>query len=122
MKTTTLQLLPTTSHGVPSGNYDGSTEDWAGVDQKAANYYGGFGSLQTVAFFLNGFQGKIYIEATLDSEPALDSDWFEVSEFDSSSTTTTQNFSRNITGNFTWIRARVTHFQDGTIQEVTVSY
>jgi hypothetical protein len=122
MKTTTLQLLPTTSYGVPSGNYDGSSEDWAGVDQKAANYYGGFGSLQTVAFFLDGFQGRIKIQATLDSEPALDSDWFEVYHFNSISSPTTQNFSTNIAGNFTWIRARVEDFQAGTIQQVAVSY
>jgi len=122
MKTTTLQLLPTTSYGVPSGNYDGSSQDWAGVDQQAANYYGGFGDLQTVAFFLNGFQGLIRIEATLDSEPALNSDWFEVYHFDSTSSPTTQNFSTNVTGNFTWIRARVEDFDAGTIQEVTVSY
>ena len=70
MKTTTLQLLPTTSYGTPSGNYDGSSQDWSGEDQQAANYYGGFGGLQTVAFFLNNFQGKIKIEATLDSAPA----------------------------------------------------
>lgn len=122
MKTTTLQLLPTTSHGVPSGNYDGSTEDWSGVDQKAANYYGGFGSLQTVAFFLNGFQGKIHIEATLDSEPVLDTDWFSVYDFNSNASPTTQNFSNNVSGNFTWIRARVENFQAGTIQQVAVSY
>lgn len=122
MKTTTLQLLPTTSYGVPSGNYDGSSQDWAGVDQKAANYYGGFGDLQTVAFFLNGFQGLIRIQATLDSEPVSNSDWFEVYEFDSTSAPTTQNFSTNVTGNFTWIRARVEHFEQGTIQQVTLSY
>lgn len=122
MKTTTLQLLPTTSHGVPSGNYDGSSEAWAGADQQAANYYGGFGDLQTVAFFLNGFQGRIRIEATLDSEPVLDADWFEIYDFDSRSSPTTQNFSTNITGNFTWIRAYVSHFDQGTIQQVTLSY
>lgn len=122
MKTTTLQLLPTTSYGVPSGNYDGSSQDWAGVDQQAANYYGGFGDLQTVAFFLNGFQGLIRIEATLDSEPVSDSDWFEVYHFDSTSSPTTQNFSTNVTGNFTWIRARVEDFDQGTITQVTVSY
>lgn len=122
MKTTTLQLLPTTSYGVPSGNYDGSSQDWSGVDQQAANYYGGFGDLQTVAFFLNGFQGLIRIEATLDSEPVSDSDWFEVYHFDSTSSPTTQNFSTNVTGNFTWIRARVEDFDQGTITQVTVSY
>jgi hypothetical protein len=122
MKTTTLQLLPTTTHGTPSGNYDGSSEDWSGVDQQAANYYGGFGGLQTVAFYLNGFQGRIKIEATLDFAPALDADWFKVYEFDSTSSATTNNFSTNITGNFTWIRANVEEFSAGTITKLMLSY
>jgi hypothetical protein len=122
MKTTTLQLLPTTSYGTPSGNYDGSSQDWSGEDQQAANYYGGFGGLQTVAFFLNNFQGKIKIEATLDSEPALDTDWFKVYEFDSTSSATTNNFSTNITGNFTWMRANVEDFSQGTITKLMLSY
>lgn len=122
MKTTTLQLLPTTSLGTPSGNYDGSSLDWSGVEQKAANYYGGFGGLQTIAFFLNGFQGRIKIEATLESLPSSDSDWFQVDLFNSDSTETTSNFSHNLSGNFTWVRARVENFQAGTITKVTMSY
>lgn len=122
MKTTTLQLLPTTTYGTPSGNYDGSSEDWSGVDQPAANYYGGFGGLQTVAFYLLGFQGKIKIEATLESQPDADADWFRVYEFDSNSSPTTNNFSTNITGNFTWIRANVEDFSAGTITSVMLSY
>jgi hypothetical protein len=122
MKTTTLQLLPTTTYGTPSGNYDGSSEDWSGDQQKAADYYGGFGQLQTVAFYLNGFQGRIKIEATLDSVPAVDADWFKVYEFNSNSSPTTNNFSTNITGNFTWIRANVEEFSAGTISKVYMSY
>jgi hypothetical protein len=122
MKTTTLQLLPTTTYGTPSGNYDGSSEDWSGDQQKAADYYGGFGQLQTIAFYLSGFQGKIKIEATLDSVPAVDADWFKVYEFDSTSSPTTNNFSTNITGNFTWIRANVEEFSAGTITKVYMSY
>ena len=122
MKTTTVQLLPTTTYGTPSGNYDGSSLDWSGDDQKAANYYGGFGQLQTVAFYLLNFQGLIRIEATLESEPTVDADWFKVNEFDSSSLVTTNNFSVNITGNFTWIRANVIGFEAGTITKVTMSY
>jgi len=122
MKTTTLQLLPTTTYGTPSGNYDGSSQDFDGVIQQAANYYGGFGTLQTVAFFLSGFQGRIRIQATLESQPVGDSAWFEVDDFDSRSSPTTQNFSQNITGNFTWIRARVEEFDAGTISKVMLSY
>lgn len=124
MKTTTLQLLPTTSYGTPSGNYDGSSQDFAGVPQKAANYYGGFGSLQTIAFFLENFSGIIRIEASLESSPSTDQDWFRVDELNSidDSSLTTINVSRNITGNFTWIRAKVLDFNNGTIFKVMMSY
>jgi len=122
MKTTTLQLLPTTTYGTPSGNYDGSSEDWSGVKQQAANYYGGFGSLQTVAFFLHGFQGRIRIEASLETLPTADSEWFRVYNFDTTTDTTTNNFSVNINGNFTWIRANVEQFSRGTITKLMLSY
>ena len=122
MKTTTLQLLPTTSYGTPSGNYDGSSLDWAGESVKAADYYGGFGALQTLAFYLNTFQGLIHIEASLDSEPVTDADWFKVYSFDSRTNTTTNNFSTNVEGNFTWIRARVELFTQGTITKLMLSY
>jgi len=122
MKTTTLQLLPTTTYGTPSGNYDGSSQDWSGDRQQAANYYGGFGGLQTIAYYLNAFQGRIKIEATLDSDPTTDAAWFKVNEFDSISSPTTNNFSVNITGNFTWIRANVEDFDAGTITKLYMSY
>lgn len=122
MKTTTLQLLPTTSYGTPSGNYDGSSQDFDGDPQQAANYYGGFGGLQTVAIFLNQFQGRIRIEASLDSAPTQDSDWFHVYEFDSASSVITENFSTNIVGNFTWIRANIRDFDSGTISKIMLSY
>lgn len=121
MRTTTLQLLPTTTYGTPSGNYDGSSAAFNGVDRVAANYYGGTGQLQTVAFFLSQFQGTITIQATLATTPT-ETDWFSVSTYDATSSAVTTNFSRNITGNFTWLRAAVTSFTAGTISKVTVSY
>jgi hypothetical protein len=122
MKTTTLQLLPTTTFGTPSGNYDGSSLDWSGDRQQAANYYGGFGSLQTIAFFLSSFNGEIEIQATLDSTPTQDSQWFRTYVFDTASSEVTTNFSTNITGNFTWMRARVHNFVNGSIEKVMMSY
>lgn len=122
MKTTTLQLLPTTTEGTPSGNYDGSSEDWAGERQKAANYYTSLGGLQTVSFYVSGFQGYITIEATLDSDPVTDAAWFSVYQYGDGSTTLTQNTSVNITGNFAWMRARVTNFDAGTISKVVLAY
>lgn len=122
MKTTTVQLLPTTTYGTPSGNYDGSSTDWSGDAVKAADYYGGFGTLQTVAYYLNAFEGKLKIEASLETSPSSDADWFLVNEFDSTSSATTDNFSRNITGKFTWIRCNVENFTAGTITKLVMSY
>jgi hypothetical protein len=121
MKTTTFQLLPTTTYGTPSGNYDGSSEDFAGDAQKAANYYVSTGGLQTVAVFLSGFVGNIVLQASLDSSPTSDANWFDVDRLEYTSSTTS-NFSRNITGNFTWLRAKVTDFQAGSIEKIQMSY
>lgn len=122
MKTTTLQLLPTTTFGTPSGNYDGSSLDFDGDAIKGAAYYVRGGDLQTVAYFLSGFTGTINIQASLATTPSSDSDWFTVNTYTKSSGTTTSNFSRNIDGNFSWIRANVVDFSAGSIQKIMVSY
>jgi len=122
MKTTTLQLLPTTSYGTPSGNYDGSSLDFNGDREQAANYYGGFGDLQTIAFFVENFEGRIIIQASLDTDPTSDDQWFRVYDYDTASSQLTASFAANITGNFVWIRARVEDFLNGTIDQVQLSY
>ena len=121
MQTTTVQLLPTTTFGTPSGNYNGSSSFFAGDALKAADYYGGFGQLQTIAYFLNGFQGTITIQASLDADPTVDTDWFKVFE-SAAGSPVTNSFPANISGNFTWIRAYVSNFQAGTITKLIMSY
>lgn len=120
MKTNTVQLLPSTSYGTPSGNYDGSSENWNSTKVQAANYYGGFGSLQTAAYYLLDFQGTIRLQATLTSNPA-EADWFDVNVYTSAIPATT-NFSRNVKGNFVWMRAQVEDFENGTITKLELSY
>jgi len=75
-----------------------------------------------VAFFLLNFQGRIRIQATLDQQPVSDAVWFDIEDFDSVGSATTDNFARNITGNFVWIRARVEDFTAGTITKLMLSY
>ena len=123
MNLTSETILESTTYGTASGNYDGSSLDFSGDPEKAADYYGGFGGLQTIAFYFNEFQGTIHIEATLESEPTdAPEQWFLVSKSEHNDSSITENFSRNITGNFTWIRARVTDFTQGTITKITMSY
>jgi hypothetical protein len=125
MTTTSVVLLPTTVHGVPSGTYDGSSEDFVGIPQKAANYYRGRGGVQTIAWRYIGVQGEATIQATLDPDPA-EARWTDVAAYgDSSSvdsTLITDVHYEAVTGNFTWLRAVITNFTDGTIELISATY
>jgi hypothetical protein len=125
MAVTTVTLLPSTTYGTPSGNYDGSSQDFTGDPQKAANYYHGRGGTQTIRWVYLGVQGRVTIQATLDNDPA-DSRWFEVAATGDGSTddstTITATYIEAVVGNFTWLRAVVTNFKDGTIEVVQATY
>ena len=121
MKTNNLVLLSDTSYGNAQGNYDGSSIDFTGDAQKAAAYYSSTGSLQTVSFNITNFVGEIVIEATLDSTPTEDS-WFAVYNYSDLSSAMTETAYANIQGRFTWIRAKVTNFEQGTIGHVLLAY
>jgi hypothetical protein len=125
MAITTVTLLPSTTYGTPSGNYDGSSEDFIGEPQKAANYYRGRGSIQTIRWVYLGVQGLVTIQATLDNDPA-ESRWFDIAATGDNSTddstTITATYVQAVVGNFTWLRAVVTNFKDGTIEVVQATY
>lgn len=115
-------ILTTTAYGVPSGNYDGSSQDWSSDPVKAANYYRGQGFIQTVTFSVTGFEGIMTVEATLDADPA-EATWFETFVYgDGSTIPLTDYHPEAILGNFTWIRIKVTGFSGGTINSVTIAY
>jgi hypothetical protein len=118
---TTETLLTAVIHGTPSGNYDGSSQDWFSDAVKAVDYYRGRGGVQTIGFSVTGFQGTITIEATLDTDPDS-ADWFSTLTYGDSSTVITQTLSESVVGNFTWLRARIEAFESGTINTVTVTY
>jgi hypothetical protein len=121
MTITVKTLLEDVVYGTASGNYDGSSLDFVSDAVPAANYYGGQGSLQTIIYRLTGFSGIITIEATLnDSQDSAP--WFAVDVYDSASGQATVYHPVNVVGNFTWLRARVTFFDAGTINFVTASY
>lgn len=119
---TTKILLNRTVYGVPSGNYDGSSQNFFGDPQPAVNYFRGRGALQTVTYDLDGFVGDIIVEATLDADPA-DAVFVPVDTLGAdASTQFTGRYSANLTGNYTWLRVRVENFSDNTIQLITVTY
>jgi hypothetical protein len=118
----TYTILSETVHGVPSGNYDGSSQDWASDPVEAADYYRGRGSsTQTVTTDITGFVGSIVIEATLDTE-SDQAHWFELTRIGDSITPTTDRIPATIPGNFVWLRARIELFDSGTINFITVTY
>ena len=119
---TTETIIDTTVYGVPSGNYDGSSQDWFSDAQLASGYYRGQSGVQTVLFQVTGFEGTLVLEATLDSDPDSAA-WFETFVYgDGSTTALTDYHPETVTGNFTWMRVRVEGFSGGTINTVTITY
>jgi hypothetical protein len=108
-------------YGSASGNYDGSSQLFYSDAVPAANYYGGNGSIQTLFYNLTGFLGKITVQASLNdlSDQAL---WFDISERGDGITPDTGLTASTVTGNFTWLRAKVEEFDGGTINYVNASY
>jgi hypothetical protein len=124
MNLTTLPLLESTVNGIPSGNYDGSSLNFVGNAQIAVNYYGGQGSIQTVTISVTDFTGDIRLEATLNDSLAVNTDqayWFEVDQY-LRLTPATQIYPVTLTGNFTYMRARILDFETGTINAITITY
>ena len=117
----TQTLVANGTYGTPSGNYDGSSQDWVSNAVPAANYYGGQGSLQTITYQLQDFVGIIRIEATLN-DSQTSAPWFEVATYGDGSTVETGTIPVNVIGNFTWLRAEITNFSAGTIQAITAAY
>ena len=119
---TTKTILATTVYGEPSGNYDGSSQDWSSDPVTAANYYRGRGGVQTIIFGVSAFEGNMYLEACLDEDPA-EANWFNTYIYgDGSSIPLTVYHPTTVTGNFTWMRVRVEGFSGGTINTVTITY
>ena len=118
---TTETILSNVQAGVPSGNYDGSSQDWYSDAVQAASYYRGRGGLQTLTFRVQNFVGLIRVEATLDTV-AETAHWFRVYDFGDIVNPTTDYHPESILGNFVWIRLNVLGFDAGTIETVTISY
>ena len=115
-------MLGTIEYGEPSGNYDGSSQDWSSDAVTAANYYRGRGGVQTITFSVAGFEGTMSLEACLDEDPA-EANWFDTYIYgDGSTMPLTDYHPATVTGNFTWMRVRVEGFSGGTINSVTITY
>jgi hypothetical protein len=99
-----------------------------GNPYKGDGYYGRSDGLHTIQYALNGFRGTISIEATLAAEPE-DEDWFTVYSRSHStsgslddSTLQRESVIENFTGNYVWIRAKVSNWADGTVNFIKLNH
>ena len=133
--TTTVTLIPTTTFGTSTGNYDGSSATFNSAEVKGDGYYGFSDGLHTVFWRVTGLVATIKIQGSLAKTPTA-TDWVDIelreadgsfsatadgliSEVTTSSqaytTATTESRVYNIRGNFVWIRADISAFTAGTI-------
>jgi polyisoprenoid-binding protein YceI len=116
-----LFLIDNVVYGTPSGNYDGSSADFDTDGVKAVGYYQGQGGIQTMGIRTTDMLGVITLQATIDNEWQT-ADWFDVYEYGDASSEITDHRVVTLTGNFTWVRARITFFEAGTINFVNITY
>jgi len=114
-QTTILPLLSQTP-------YSSANTTVRGAKQPAAAYYLANSDLQTVSWSTNNFSGTITIQASLVTSPNEnnDNDWFDVHSV-AYSATSIIDYS-NVSGNFVWIRAKISGFTQGVVQYIKVSY
>jgi hypothetical protein len=118
---TTIELLPNTVYGTPSGNYDGSSATFIGNSIPAANYYAGQGTVQTLTYTLAGLVAVITVQATLENDTPQAA-WFDINSYGNASMPTTATQANSVIGNFSHLRAVVTEFTAGNITSVTAAY
>ena len=121
--TTTVTLLPTTTFGTPTGNYDGSRASFSSDKVKGDGYYGFSDGVHTVQTRVSSFVGTLKVQGTLVKDPA-NTDWVDIDNIviGDGSTAISDSFFNNFTGNFVWIRIAVSDFTAGNINNVYMAH
>jgi hypothetical protein len=119
---TTVVLLPQTAYPGPPG----VSISIDGIKKQAAAYILANRDLQTISWNLGSnpvFIGNIYIQASISTDPTLDSDWFTVYQLDvTPGVQNVQQGFNNLVGNYVWLRATVRNWTQGAISLVAASY
>jgi len=108
---------------------------------KGDGYFGGSDGLHTVFWSVSEFIGTLEVQATLASEP-VEADWTTVKLTEPSNnftidttglvtatgvgstrytTVTTTSKSYNFTGNFVWLRGRISEFTQGVMNSININ-
>lgn len=116
-------IFPTITHGAPVAEYDGASTTFTSDKYKGDGYSGFVDGLHTVATYLSAFEGTVTIQATLHTDPT-ETDWADISTVATGDNITpaTDNYVNNVTGNFVWIRIKITDFVAGTIRTIQYNY
>lgn len=111
-----------------------------GEKYKGDGYYGRSDGFHTVQVSLTGFIGTIQMQGTLAVDPA-EADWFTVElgtgtmSVDTTGALAEQNItaveytenttnvkSYNFTGNYVWVRAKISNWTDGTVNSIKLNH
>ena len=89
--------------------------DTTGDKIQADGYYGYADGLHTVVMYTTGYTGLLSIQATLASTP-VEADWFDLFEFNLTADTKTRGMT--LTGNYVYLRAKVTNRVAGSVDKI----
>ena len=95
-----------------------------GDKYKADGYFGLTDGLHTVSYNTTAFDGTIKMQGTLAQTPS-ENDYFDISgtTIDSSNIDgSTLAFSANFTGNFVWVRAKITGMSAGEVTKILFNH
>lgn len=109
-----------TASGAGTGTGTASLEI-DGTKVKGDGFYNYSDGLHTSVHYVAGFTGTIEIQGALTADP-VEADWVTVAGGTTVGVALTENVSFNFTGNFVWIRARVTNFTAGTITKIQLNH
>mgnify|MGYP006998184270 CR=1 FL=1 len=117
----------------------GTTETVTGDKFKGDGYYGRSDGLHTIQINLSGFLGDVQLQGTLAVDPTAD-DWFTVRLGSGQTIDTTGKIfnaitskleytanetsskTYNFTGNYVWIRAKISNWTDGTVNSIQMNH
>jgi hypothetical protein len=119
---------------------DSTTETVTGEKYRGDGYYGRSDGFHTVQVSITGFIGQIEMQGTLAIDPA-EADWFTVElgtgtmSVDTTGALAEQNItsieytanttnvkSYNFTGNYVWVRAKISNWTDGTVNSIKLNH
>lgn len=119
---------------------DGELQTSIGDKAKGDGYYGRSDGFHTVQLSLTDFVGRIDIQGSLAVDPT-DEDWFTVElgtgdqsvdttgllreenvSFVEYPSATTNTRTYNFTGNYVWIRSKVSNWSEGTVNSIRLNH